>query len=303
MMKTHLRSLLQIPSAVTGAVLLLIMILMAVFAPLLGGDPTALSPIDRLQAPSGQHPLGTDDLGRDLWTVIVFGARTSLGIAILCSALALTIGFIIGVSSGYFHWVDAVLMRIMDGIMSFPSIILVLSLVGVMGGGFGPLIFGLTLVQIPPVARVVRAAALGVKTTSMVESARAMGSSNLWIMRKYVAPETVSVLIIQATMAFSSIVLSIAALSFLGIGLDPSVPNWGTTLSVAQKYLSTAWWLGVFPGIAIVLTVVGLILLGDGLRDAMDPRARRLAALAKQRRNIERVATAASARQEEKRHA
>ncbi|GAA1440489.1 ABC transporter permease [Nocardiopsis tropica] len=295
-MRTTLKSLLRDPSAVTGAAVVAVIALLAVFAPLLGGDPDLLRPSERLQAPHAGAPLGTDEQGRDMWTVLLYGARTSLGIATACTAIAVAVGFLVGVACGYFRWVDAVVMRVVDGLMSFPNIILVMSLVGVLGRGVGPVLFGLTVVLVPPIARVVRAAALGARSAPMVESARSLGARDSWLLFRYVAPESVSVLIVQATMGFAATVLSIAALSFLGIGLPPDVPSWGASLSAAQQYAAVAWWIGVFPGAAILLTVLGLILLGDGLRDAMDPRARRLAELARSASAATRARERAGAR-------
>lgn len=280
-MKSNLKALLKNPSALTGFSILAVFILLALLAPVLGGDPNFVDPANRLKPPRAGFPLGTDDLGRDMWTILLYGAQTALGIAGLCTALAVIIGFLVGIACGYFPKVDTVVMRIIDGMMSFPNIILVMSLVGVLGRGLGPVIFGLTVVLIPPIARVVRSAAVSVKSTAMVESARAIGAKDSWILSRYVAPEAVSVLIVQATLGFAATVLSIAALSFLGIGLPPEIPSWGASLSAAQRYISVAWWIGVFPGLAILLTVLGLILVGDGLRDSMDPRARRIAKLAK----------------------
>lgn len=280
-MKSNLKALLKNPSAMIGAGIITVVVLLALLAPLLGGDPNFVDPVNRLKSPRAEFPLGTDDLGRDMWTILLYGAQTALGIAGLCTVLAVVIGYVIGILCGYFPKLDAIVMRVIDGMMSFPNIILVMSLVGVLGRGLGPVVFGLTVVLIPPIARVVRSAALSVKSTAMVESARAIGAKDSWILTRYVAAEAVSVLIVQATMGFAATVLSIAALSFLGIGLPPDVPSWGASLSAAQKYIAVAWWIGVFPGVAILVTVLGLILFGDGLRDAMDPRARRIAKLAR----------------------
>lgn len=283
-MKEQLRSFLRDPSSAVGVGLIAFMVFVAIAAPVLSGDPGLLDPRKRLQAPSAEHMLGTDDMGRDLWTMLVYGAQSSLAIAAACTALGVVFGFVVGITAGYFKTFDAITMRIIDGMMAFPNIILVLSLVGVLGRGVGPLVFGLTVVLIPPIARVVRSAALGVKSSASVESARAIGARDSWILTRYVAPESASVLIVQATMGFAQTILSIAALSFLGIGLPPDVPSWGTTLSAAQQYIQVAWWIAIFPGVAILLTVLGLILVGDGLRDAMDPRARRLLGLSKMKR-------------------
>ncbi|WP_430592192.1 ABC transporter permease [Humidisolicoccus flavus] len=288
-MKAQLRYFVKDPSAIVGVAMLLVIIVLALLAPVLGQDPKVLDPSSRLQAPSAEFPLGTDTDGRDLWTMLLYGAQTSLLIAGACTVLAVIIGFLIGTTAGYFRTFDAIMMRVIDGMMAFPNIILVLSLVGVLGRGIVPVIVGLTIVLIPPIARVVRSAALGVKSTAMVESARSIGAKDGWILAKYVAPESTSVLIVQTTMGFAQTVLSIAALSFLGVGLPPDVPSWGTTLSAAQQYMQTAWWMAVFPGVAILVTVLALILIGDGLRDAMDPRSRRLLELSKLKRVARRA--------------
>lgn len=288
-MREQLRSFLRDPAAMVGVGLVAAMVCIALAAPVISGDPGLLDPRMRLQAPSAEHPLGTDDSGRDLWTMIAYGAQSSLAIAGGCIAMAIVLGFAVGIIAGYFKTFDAITMRIIDGMMAFPNIILVLSLVGVLGRGVAPLMFGLTIVLIPPIARVVRSAALGAKSSASVESARAIGASDGWILARYVAPESASVLIVQATMGFAQTVLSIAALSFLGIGLPPDVPSWGATLSAAQQYIQVAWWIALFPGVAILLTVLGLILIGDGLRDAMDPRARRLLGLSKMKRAATRA--------------
>lgn len=281
-------------SAMVGLVLVAVMVLLALLAPILGQDVDRLNSGSRLLAPGTEgYPLGTDNYGRDLWTVILYGAQTSLGIAALCTLFGVIFGFAIGITCGYFRWVDAVLMRVMDGLMAFPNIIIVLSLVGVMGNGYGPVIFGLTIVLVPPIARVVRSSALKVKEMPMVESARSIGATDPWILRKYVAPESLSVLIVQTTQAFASTILSIAALSFLGIGLSPEDPNWGASLSAGQDYIRVAWWLGVFPGIAILISVLGLILLGDGIRDTLDPHARRLASLTRRKKRVLKAQKAA----------
>lgn len=275
MLRQRFSALLSDRTAMAGAALLGLMITLAVLAPLLGGDPHLVDPTSTLRPPSMSHWFGTDEKGRDLWTMVVHGARTSLAIGAVATALAVVTGYLLGVLCGYFRWVDAVVMRVVDGLMSFPSIVLVISLVGVLGDGVATMITGLTVVLIPMVTRVVRGAALAVKAMPMVESTTSLGSRTSWVLLRYVAPEALSVTIVQATLAFSVTVLSVAALSFLGIGLPPDVPSWGTSLSAAQQYFYSAWWIGVFPGLAIVLTVLGLVLLGDGLRDVFDPRSAR----------------------------
>lgn len=289
-----LRRLLSLPSAAIGLGLLAIILGLIVFAPLISGDPQIIDPANRLEAPTSGHPLGTDDQGRDLWTILLYGGQTAFSISAVCTALALVAGFIIGICCGYFSSFDLVMSRVIDGLMAFPNIILVMSFVGVLGSGVTPVVVGLTIVLIPPIARVVRAAALKMRSLPMVESARTIGAGHLWILRKYVAPESTSVVVVQATMGFVQTILSIAALSFLGIGLPPEVPSWGTTLSVAQQYIGVAWWLAVFPGVAILISVLALILIGDGLRDLLDPQTARRRGFSVRRRPTSKAACESS---------
>ncbi|MCR6492215.1 ABC transporter permease [Cellulomonas sp. P24] len=194
-------------------------------------------------------------------------------IAVTSTLLAVTVGFIIGVLAGYFRTFDGVVMRVMDGLMSFPTVVLMISLVGVMGNGPTPLVVGMAITMVPATARLVRGTSLAAKQQTSVESARAIGTRVPRILLRYIAPEGVSVVIVQVTMSLATGILVIAALSFIGIGLDPSTPTWGGALSAAQQYFKPAWWMAVFPGLAIFVTVLGLVLLGDALRDVLDPRS------------------------------
>lgn len=256
-------------------IIIAVMIILAIAAPLMTGDPTRVDPLSALLPPSAQHPFGTDTTGRDLLTQVLWGGRVILVIAAVASLIGLLTGMIIGILCGYFRPVDNIVMRIMDGLMSFPGIVLIVALVGVLGANPIAVTIGLAITIVPGTARLVRPAALSTRELTMVESARAAGAGPMWILRKYVAPETTSIMLVHSSFAMVGAVLAVTALSFLGVGLSPSIPSWGNSLASAQQYFSIAWWLSIFPGLAIVITVTALVLIGDALRDAFDPRVMR----------------------------
>lgn len=272
MLARSLRRLAGHKSGLLGAGLVIAVVLPSLLAPLIEADPYTVYPMQRLLPPSAEHLLGTDNQGRDVLGQVVWGGQAALLIAAISSLLAVTLGFILGILCGYYRIVDAVVMRIVDGLLSFPSIILIISLVGVLGGGIPTLIIGLAITAVPPIVRIVRGQALSAKELTMVESARALGATDGSILYRYIAPEALSVAILQASVVLSNAVLAVSALSFLGIGLDPAIPSWGGMLSVAQQYFNPAWWMAIFPGIAITMTVLGLFLFGDAMRDVFDPR-------------------------------
>jgi len=253
----------------TGLVLIVFIIAISLLAPALTENPSAVDPLNRLAAPSSSHLFGTDHLGRDVFAQTLWGGRSTLTVTVLAAILGIAIGYIIGVCAGYFRLFDGPVMRVMDGLMSFPSIVLMISLVGVLGNGLVPLVTGLTIGMVPAVARVVRSTSLSAKELPMVESARAIGARTPYILMRFIAPSARSVVTVQAVMQLASGVSAIAALSFLGIGLDPDVPSWGAALSYAQQYF-TSWWMAIFPGLAILLTILGFVLIGDALRDVLD---------------------------------
>lgn len=258
-------------SGVAGVVLIVAIIALSITAPLFTQDPTFVDPLNRLAPPSSDHLFGTDHLGRDVFAQVLWGGRQTLLIAVFASGIGITLGYILGVCAGYFRWLDSPIMRIMDGLMSFPSIILMICLIGVMGNGMVPLLTGLTLGMIPGAARVVRSTSLSAKELTMVESARSIGAKTPYILFRYIAPSARSVILVQAVMNLAGGVGAISALSFLGIGIDPRVPTWGGSLSASQQYFDS-WWMAIFPGIAILLTILGFIMIGDALRDVFDPR-------------------------------
>ncbi len=260
-----------------GAALVILFTLIAIFAPVIApSDPLELNVRSKLLRPSEEHLLGTDQFGRDVLSRVVYGARLSLGVGLTVGALAMLLGMVVGLASGYFRRLDSLLMRIMDAMMAFPSIIFAIVLMGVLGPSIRNVIIALTLVFGPRIARVARSTVLVARQEIYVEAARAAGSSDTRIIARHILPNIVSPLITQASYIFALAVLAEAALSFVGVGGAPDIPSWGNMLSEGQLVARQAWWISVFPGLAIVCVVFGANLLGDGLRDALDPRLRKL---------------------------
>lgn len=246
----------------------------AVFAPELAPySPTEQDLFNRLAPPSMAHPLGTDQLGRDLYSRILFGARISFRIAVTVIAITLTIGTIIGVIAGYAGgWVDEALMRLVDILLAFPGILLALVIAGVLGPSLTNIMIALAVVGWTQYARVIRGSVLAIKEKEFVKSAQLMGVSKPRLLIRHVLPNVISPVVVLATMDVAHVILGTAALSFLGLGAQPPTPEWGTMLAGGRDYITTAWWIVNFPGIAIMITVLGFNLLGDGLRDVLDPR-------------------------------
>lgn len=270
-----LRNLLANPFAAASGVFVLLIAFAAVFASFLTPhDPTYLDPTIRLQAPSSEYLLGTDDLGRDILTRVIYGGRISLAIGLSVTAAAAVIGSVLGLLSGYYPRLDTPIMRTLDGLMAFPSILLAIAIMASLGPSTVNVFFALVVVYTPSIARLVRSTTLVTKQQPYVESARSVGMSDLAILLRYVYPNGLSPLIVQCTFVVAFAIISEASLSFLGAGVPPETATWGNMLRDGQRVLQSAWWVSVFPGIALVLTVLTLNLLGDGLRDALDPRAR-----------------------------
>jgi peptide/nickel transport system permease protein len=261
-----------------AAVMLAVVVAIALLAgPLSGLDPNETAVSQRLRWPSVAHWLGTDELGRDLFARIAFGGRTSLAIAALTALGALAAGTVLGLAAGYFERLDALLMRLVDAMMSFPDILLAIALVGILGASMFNVVFALALVYTPRVARVVRASTLVVRELLFVEAARALGAPTVRILWRHVLPNLVSPITVQGTFIFAYAVLAEAALSFLGVGVPPEIPTWGTMVAGSQAYAHQALWIVLFPGLAIIVTALSLQVLGDGIRDLLDPRLRRTA--------------------------
>ncbi|HXF83714.1 MAG TPA: ABC transporter permease [bacterium] len=240
-----------------------------------GASPEALDILARLSPPSAGHPLGTDHLGRDLLSRLVYGARLSLLVALVSVGGAALIGVVLGLLAGFYgRWVDTATMRLVDTFLAFPAILLALALVAVLGPGVGSVIIALALVFWTQYARVVRAVTLAEKAKAYVEGARAIGAGDLRILLRHILPNVLSPVIILATLGMGSAVVAESTLSFLGLGVQPPAPSWGWTLAFGTRYLRDAPHIATFSGLAIMFTVLGFNLLGDGIRDLLDPKFR-----------------------------
>jgi peptide/nickel transport system permease protein len=262
--------------AVVGLCIVLVYAAMAVFANLLA----PYSPVDgdlaeKLQPPSPAHLLGTDELGRDLLSRLLFGARSSLEIQLSAVVFSLVLGVAWGLVAGYFGGlVDDLSMRVCDVLLAFPSILLAISIVAILGNGLFSIVLAVGTVSIPQFARLVRGVVLGIRETEYVEAARAIGESSLAILWRYVLPNTAAPIIVQTTLRMATVLLIASGLNFLGLGVVPPTPEWGAMLSNARQYMFLSIHVTAIPGLAITLVVIGFNLLGDGLRDALDPRMR-----------------------------
>jgi dipeptide transport system permease protein len=269
--------------AVIGLVALALLVLAAVFAPLLAPhSPTAQNRDATLLPPAWEAGgnaaflLGTDAVGRDILSRLLYGARFSLFIGAVVVIIALTGGIVIGLIAGFFRgWIDTVIMRTMDVILAFPSLLLALVLVAVLGPGLTNAMIAIALVLQPHFVRLTRASVLAEKTKDYVVSARVAGAGPLRLMLRTILPNCLAPLIVQATLSFSNAILDAAALGFLGMGAQPPTPEWGTMLAEAREFILRAWWVVTFPGLAILITVLAINLIGDGLRDALDPKLKR----------------------------
>jgi peptide/nickel transport system permease protein len=268
--------LLENPVALVSLIIVLGTVLVALLAPVLAPkDPKFLDPVVRLQGPSAEFRLGTDDSGRDVLSRVIYGAQVSLLIGVTVTIATAFLGSILGLLSGYYDRLDMPIMRIMDGLMAFPSILLAIAIMASLGPSTLNVFLALTVVYTPSVARLVRGSTLSLRRQPYVESARAIGARDHLILRRYIFANALSPLIVQCTFVLAFAIISEASLSFLGAGVNPETPTCGNMLRDGQRVLQRAWWLSVFPGCALVVTVLTLNLLGDGLRDALDPRARR----------------------------
>lgn len=264
--------------AVAGLIVLLLMIVVALAAPLLAlHDPTHMYFNHKLRAPNSYFPLGTDDLGRDIYSRIIYGSRISLQTGLIAVFIALLAGLPMGVAAGYFgKWVDTILMRIADVILAFPGILFAIWLISILGPSLRNVMISVGLFSVPGFARLVRSSTLSIKETEFILAERAIGAGTMRILVRHVIPNVVAPLIIFSSLRVASAILAAASLSFLGLGVQPPTPEWGAMLSEGRAYLSSAWWVTVFPGIAIMITVLAANMVGDGLRDALDPRARQV---------------------------
>ena len=263
------------PTIVVGAILLLLVVLAAVLAPYITRDPILLEPINRLKPPSAEFWMGTDSLGRDVFARTVHGARISLLVGLTVAIISVFGGLVIGLLAGYFNRVDAVVMRVMDGIMAIPAILLAIALVALLGASVKVVIIAIAIPEIPRVTRLVRSVVLSVRDLPYVEAARSNGTRVAKLLRRHILPSTVAPLIVQGTFICASAILTEAGLSFLGAGTPPEIPTWGNMIASSRLYLQIAPWTIFAPGICLALVVLAVNLLGDGLRDRLDPRISR----------------------------
>jgi peptide/nickel transport system permease protein len=259
-----------------GAVIMAVTLVVGVLAPLIAGNPTHMDVKARLSRPSQTHWFGTDDVGRDVYNRVVYGARLSLLVGAAVVAFSFVVGIFCGLVAGYYRVLDNPVMRVMDGLMAFPAIILAIALMASLGPSVTNVIVAIGVVYSPRVARVVRGSVLVIRETAYVEAARALGASDVILLGRHILPNCLSPVIVQGSFVFAAAVLTEAALSFLGVGVPPYVPSWGNILSEGRLYIQQAPWLVLYPGAAIMLTIFGLNLFGDGLRDLLDPKIRGL---------------------------
>jgi peptide/nickel transport system permease protein len=260
-----------------GTLILLALLGVAILAPWLAGDPLQFEPINRLKRPSEEFWFGTDQFGRDVYSRVVYGTRISLIVGFSVAVLATAIGLVLGVLCGYYRSVDAIVMRIMDGMMAIPAILLAIALITLMKASLVIVIVAISIPEIPRVVRLVRSVVLSVRARPYIEAAIASGTRNAKIMVRHILPNTVAPLVVQATYVCASAILTEAGLSFLGAGTPPEIPSWGNVISLGRTFFQIAPWIIFFPGILLAITVLAINLVGDGLRDMLDPRiARRM---------------------------
>lgn len=260
--------------ALAGLVLILIFMLMAVCAPLIAPyDPYRIDENAVLSPPSVEHPLGTDSFGRDVLSRMVYGARISFKVGLISVGIALTAGVVIGAVAGYYgRWVDTALSRVIDILFSFPDILLALVIMAVLGASLTNVMIAIGIVYTPIFARITRGTVLEIKESLFIDAARVLGAGRLTILRRHILPNAMAPIIVQTTLSLAFAILAEAALSFIGLGVEPDTPSWGIMLNEGKDWMEAAWWIAVFPGLAITLAVLGFNVLGDGLRDALDPR-------------------------------
>ncbi len=265
------------PLSIVGTVLIGLILAVAVLAPAIAPfDPLAQDFAVRLQPPTRAHPFGTDQFGRDIFSRVVFGSRIALEIILIVSVISGVVGALVGWIAGYFGGrMDEALMRLTDMFLAFPSLVLAMAFAAALGPSLPNMILAISLVTWTPYARLARGETLRTKTLDFVEAARAMGASDIRIIFRHVLPMTVSVLIVQLTLRMGTVILTAAGLGFLGLGAQPPTPEWGAMVSDGRNYLVDQWWMSTLPGTAIAAAVLGFNLLGDGIRDILDPRLRR----------------------------
>ena len=266
------------PTIVIGGGILSLMIAIAIFAPFLGTvDPVALAPAKRLRWPSADYWFGTDMFGRDLYSRTLYGTRVSLTVGVSVALLSIGVGAAIGLVSGFNRWVDAIVMRVMDGLMSIPAILIAIALMALSRASLQNVILAITVAEVPRVTRLVRGVVLTLREQPYVEAAIASGTQTIHILWRHIVPNTIAPVLVQGTFIAASAMITEAILSFIGAGTPPTIPSWGNVMAEGRAVFQVAYYIVLFPGIMLSITVLGINLLGDGLRDALDPRlARRL---------------------------
>lgn len=263
------------PTMVLGALILIFFVGVAIVAPLIAGDPMLKLPNRRLRPPSPELWFGTDHLGQDVFARTVYGARVSLIVGFSVATISVLVGLIIGLFAGYYRWFDSIVMRLMDGLMAIPAILLAIAMVALNQGSVAIVVAAISIPELPRVVRLVRSIVLSVRELPYVEAAVACGARTPRVLFRHIAPSTIAPLIVQATYICASAILVEASLSFLGAGVPPEVPSWGNMIASSRLYLARAPWTIFCPAVALALVVLAVNLLGDGLRDRLDPRLSR----------------------------
>jgi len=275
--RSLLRRALKHPLVVTGSIVVLVLAIVAVFGHWLAPfDPTGMDFSSRFAPPSWVHPFGTDDFGRDVFSRVLYGAAVSFKVAFIAVGISGTVGVLLGLLAGFLGgWIDEVVMRLMDILFAFPAVLLAITVMAILGRGVGNAMVAIAIVYIPIFARVTRGAVISVRGREYVTAARAMGQGSWRIMLRHILPNALGPIIVQTSLSLAFAILAEAALSFFGLGTQPPEPSWGRMLSEGRSFLHQAPWMGIFPGLAIMVSVLGFNLLGDGLRDVLDPRSSR----------------------------
>ncbi len=272
---TWLRRISRNRNVVTGALILLVLVLAALLADVISThSPTRLFPANRLKPPSAEHYLGTDEFGRDVYSLVVHGSQISLLVGATTMLLTSLGGILTGLLAGYYRRLDLILMRFMDGLMAFPAILLAIALMAARGPGVWNVIFALSVVYLPRTAMLIRSTVLTIRELDYVQAARALGRGDPAIALRHILPNCLAPLLVQASFIFAYAILAEAILGFLGVGVPPYVPSWGNVIASGKNVIREAFWVSLFPGLALTLAGLSLNLLGDGLRDTLDPRLR-----------------------------
>lgn len=267
----------QAPATILGEVLIVVVLLMGILGPLVAPyDPVKVQIRERLVAPSSEHLMGTDELGRDVWSRVLYGARATVVVVVIILAFVLILGIPVGAVAGYFEgWIDEVLMRFGDLVLAFPPLVLAMALVVAMGPSLLTAMIAVALVRWPRYARLVRAQVLTLKHRPFVEAAYASGATASRILIRHILPNALDPVLVRATVDAGFIILTTASLSFIGLGAQPPEAEWGAMIASGRTYMIDNWWVGIFPGIAIMLAVTGFVLVGDEIRDLLDPTLRK----------------------------